>query len=125
DDAGMIQLIGNNCIFLVEQRFKQTAIGIEARAIEDCVFRTEELAEPFLQLLVNRLCTADEAYTGKAVAPAIERLPRRLYNRGMIRQTHIVVGAKVQYRRSVRQTHFGLLRPSQQTFAFVKTGLFD
>src|SRR6266516_6795829 len=48
NDAGMIQLVRYDCVFLIEQRFKKTAVGVKARAIENRIFGAEELTETSL-----------------------------------------------------------------------------
>jgi hypothetical protein len=58
DDAGMIQFIGDDSVFRLQERLKQPAVGIEAGTVEDAVFRSQEGAQTLFQLLVNGLCTA-------------------------------------------------------------------
>ena len=42
DDGGVIQLVGNHGVFGAKQRFKQSAVGVEAGRIENGVFRAEK-----------------------------------------------------------------------------------
>ena len=44
DDAGVIQRVADDRVLLVEQGLEQSAVGIEARRVEDGVFGTQELA---------------------------------------------------------------------------------
>ena len=45
DDAGVVQLVGDDRVFGAEERLEQPAVGVEARRVEDRVLRAEELAE--------------------------------------------------------------------------------
>ena len=45
DDAGMVQLIGENRVLLGEQRFEEPAIRIEAGDIKNAVALAEELSD--------------------------------------------------------------------------------
>src|SRR5262249_14425653 len=56
----------------------------------------EELGEPLLQLAVELLRAADEPHRRHAVAPAVERLARRLDDRRMAREAEVVVRAHVE-----------------------------
>ena len=54
DDARVIQRVADHRILLIEQRLEQAAVRIEARRIEDRVFRAEKTAQALLQVLVDR-----------------------------------------------------------------------
>ena len=42
DDAGVVQLVGDDGVFRSEQRFKQPAVGIKAGAVKNRVLGAEE-----------------------------------------------------------------------------------
>ena len=120
DDAGVIQLVGDDCVLGSEKRFEQSAVGVEARAIEDRVFRAEKLAELRFQLLVRRLGAADEPHRGQAVAPAIERRMGSLNDLGMLGQPEIIVGAHVEHFASLADADMRILRRRDHALALIR-----
>ena len=42
DDGGVVELVGDDGVFVVEQRLEQAAVGVEAGAVEDRVLGAEE-----------------------------------------------------------------------------------
>ena len=44
DDAGVVQLVGDDGVFRAQQRLEQAAVGVEAGGVEDRVLGAEELA---------------------------------------------------------------------------------
>src|SRR5579883_2676020 len=46
NDAGVVQLIGNHSVLLLEQCLKQPAIGVKTGTVEDRVLCPEKLADP-------------------------------------------------------------------------------
>ena len=81
---------------VVEERLEEAAVRVEAGAEEDRVVGAEERGEPLLELAVQRLRPADEADRRHAVAPAVERLVRRLDHRRVTGEAEIVVRAEVE-----------------------------
>ena len=96
DDRGVVQLVGDDRVLGAQDRLEQAAVGVPARGVEDRVLGAQELGDRPLELLVRLLRAADEADRGHAVAPAVERLVRRLHDLGMIGQAEVVVRAHVQ-----------------------------
>ena len=96
DDRRVIQRIGNDGVVLGEQRFEQTAVGVEAGGKQDRVLRTQECRQALLELAVNALGTADESDRRHSEAPAFERGRGGRYHFGMIGESKVVVGAQVQ-----------------------------
>ena len=78
DDAGVVQRIADHRIALVEQRFEQTAVRVEARGVENRVLHAEEGAQALLELAMHALRAANEAHRGHAVAVPRERVVRGL-----------------------------------------------
>ena len=97
DDARVVQRVGYDRVPLVEQRLEDPAVGVEAGRVEDRVLGAQELGQRRLELFVHLLRAADETDRGHAVAPAIQRFPRRRDNCRMIGQPQVVVGAQVQH----------------------------
>ncbi len=78
NDRGVIQLIGDDRIFRAEECFEQAAIGVETGGVENGIVCLKELRYLLLQLLVDRLCAADEADGTETEAPSGYTFPRRL-----------------------------------------------
>ena len=125
DDAGMVQLVGDDRVFRIQQRFKQTAVGIETGAVKDGVFRAEKFADFFFKLLVDRLRPADESHAGEAIAPVFQCLLRGPHHRRMIRQAQVVVCAKVQYGRAIGDGNLCLLRSGNDALPFIQARVLD
>ncbi len=47
DDGGVVEGVGDDSVFLFQQAFKETAIGVKAGAEENCIFHTKEVAKAF------------------------------------------------------------------------------
>ena len=110
DDAGMVELIRDDGVLFREQCFEQTAVGIEARAVEDGVIGTEETADPLFQGVVDRLCAADEADGGHTVTPAIECFAGSLHDGRVISQPQIIIGTKIHNLTGIGESDAGVLR---------------
>src|ERR1700723_4200649 len=121
----MIQLIGYDGVLRVEERFKQTSVGVKARAVEDRVFHPEEFTQAQLQFFVNLLRTADEGHRRQSVAPAVKRLVRCLDYFRVVGKSEIIIGAQIQDGLLVGQIDSGILRTCKNAFRLVQTGLAD
>ena len=129
DDAGVVQLVGDDGVLLAEQRLEQPAVGVEAGGVEDRVVGAEELAERCLELLVDVLRAADEADGRQAVAP-VGRAPAwaAATTSGWLGEAEVVVGAEVEDRRSSRPrtTHRrASLGRRQDALRLLESGLAD
>ena len=96
DDRGMVERVRDDGVVGPEQRLEQAPVGVEAGAEEDRVLGAEERRQPLLELLVQRLCAADEPHRGHPEAPALERVARSLDHGRMVGETEVVVGAEVE-----------------------------
>ena len=96
DDRGVVELVGDHRVALVEQRLEHAAVGVEARREQDRVLRPEEGRQPFLQLAVERLRPADEPHGRHPVAPAVEGLVGRRDHLRVVREAEVVVRAEVE-----------------------------
>ena len=74
DDAGVVELVGDDGVFGVEDGLEEASVGVEAGAVEDGFFGAEEGADALLELGVDGLGSADEADAGEAVAPFLQGL---------------------------------------------------
>ena len=95
DDAGVVELVGNDRVFGAQQHFEQAPVGIEAGRVEDRVLEAEEPAEARFGFLVQVLRAADEAHRRHAVAMGVEPFARRIAQPLVARQPEVVVGAQV------------------------------
>src|SRR5258708_13247513 len=68
----MVQFVGNDGIFSPQQRFEESPVGIEARAVKNCVFGSEKCAQRGLRFFLDTLRSADEPHRRKAITPAVE-----------------------------------------------------
>jgi len=78
DDAGVIEGVRDHGILLVQQRLKQTAVGIETGGVEDRILGSQEPAQPLLELFMHILRAADEPNRRHAITEAIYRTVCRL-----------------------------------------------
>ncbi len=49
DDRGVVQLVGDHGVLLVEQRLEETPVGVEAGRVQDRVLGAEELGDRRLE----------------------------------------------------------------------------
>ena len=108
DQRGVVQLVGDDRVPLVEEHLEHAAVGVEAGREQDRVLRAEELAEVPLQLGVQGLGPADEPHRRHPEAPLVQRVLGRGEHRRVVGEAQVVVGAEVQdrpgRRRRVRPT---------------------
>ena len=95
DNARMVELVGEDHVFLREEGFEYAAVGIEAGRVENRVFGLQEFRQPALQQLVTVLGAADETYAAAPAPLLVEALPCSLDNGGVARESKVVVGAEV------------------------------
>ena len=117
----MVQSVGDNGIFSAEQRFKQTAVGIEARGVQDGIFHAEETGQLLLQRFVAVLRSADEADGSHTKPVAVHTRFRRVNQFRMVGQAKVVVGAEVDDAAAVADRDIRLLGGSNDTFFFEQT----
>ena len=119
DDRSMVEAVGDNGIVLSEQRFEQTAIGVETGGVEDRILLAEIVGDLVLERTVEIACAADEPHGCHAEAVTIHRLLGGSDQRGMIGETKIVVGAEIEdfERPSIaRHPDMALLRRDDRPF---------
>ncbi len=55
NDGGVVELIGDDCVLWTQHGLKDTAVGVEARAVQDAVIHIVELGQRRFKLLVDVL----------------------------------------------------------------------
>ena len=125
DDAGVVELVGDDRVLGVEQSLEQAAVGVEAGAVQDRVLGSEKLTDAFLKLLVDGLGAADEAHRGQPEAAGVERRVRGREDRRVRRQAEIVVRAEDEHPSAVRERHLGTLRRDDLALALPQPGVAD
>src|SRR5205823_8448800 len=93
---GMVEGVGDDGVFLPEQRLEQAAIGIETGGIEDRILLAEIAGDLRLERPMKIARAADEPYGGHAEPMAVHRLLGGGDQRRMIGKTKIVIGAEVE-----------------------------
>ena len=124
DQARVVQGIADNGIPLVQQGFEQSAVGVEAGAIEDGVFSAEEGADRRFEGFVQSLRSADESHGRHTIPEFSESVGGRLPHIRMIRQPEVIVRAEID---DVPLCHLnlGALRAQDLPFGLVETGGTD
>ena len=120
----MVQRIADDGVVGGEQRFKHTAVGIEASGVENGVFGVEVVGDGSFKLLVNVLRAANEAHARHAVAAAVHHFLGTLDEVRVVREAKIVVGAEVEHFLSLDRDG-SLLRAFDQALLLVEAGLLD
>src|SRR4051812_24283865 len=92
----MVERIRNDGVALIQQGLEQAAVGIETGGVEDRVLGSQELAQALFELLVNTLCSTDEANGSHAITVAIDGTVGRFTHGRMIGQAEIIVRTQVQ-----------------------------
>ena len=124
NDGSVVESVGDDGVVGSEERFEDTAVGIEASGIEDGVLGVEIVRDGFLEFFVYILRAADEAHAGHAVASAVHHVFRSLNEAGMVGESEVVVCAEVEHFVAFHLDGC-LLGAFNQTFFFVETCLLD
>ena len=95
DDAGVVQLVGNDEVVLAEDGRDGSRVGGEPALEHDHRFRLLELGEPALQLHVNLHGAGDRPDGSGADAQLLQRRERFLLQLRMRRQAEVVVRREV------------------------------
>ena len=114
----MVQLVADHRVLRPQNRFKQTAIGIETGGIQDRIVHTQKMRYRRFQLFVAVLRTADKPHGSQAVALFLIRFLRRLNQTRIVAQPEIVVRAHVDDLAAVFQFHMRGLGCDDRTLAF-------
>ena len=98
DDAGVVQLVGDDHVVLRQDGGNGAGVGREAALEDDHGLDLLELGKPPLQLHVDLHRAGDRPHGAGADAESLERLERRVAQPRMCRQTQIVVRRQVDDR---------------------------
>ena len=104
DDARVVQLVGNDEVFLGEDGGDGAGVRGEAALKHDSRFGLLELGEPPLELHVNRHRAGDCAHRARADAELLERRQRLLFEPRMRRQPEVVVRREIDDARGRRSS---------------------
>jgi hypothetical protein len=113
DDAGVVQLVGEDDLPAAGQRRDHSGVGQKARAVEESRLVALEGRDPLLEAPVRLHVAADQPRRTGADAPAHGRLGRRLAHPRMVGEAEVVVRAEQQHGPPVEQ-HVGALRAADQ-----------
>ena len=125
DDARVVERVADDGVLFTEKCLEETAVRVEARAVEDRIFGAEEARDPILELLVDVLRAADEADRRHAVAPAIERGMRGGQDLGIVGESEVVVRAEIDHLEIRTDGDLGPLRRADDALLLVQTALAD
>ena len=95
DDARVVQLVGNDEVFLGEDGGDGAGVRGEAALKDDGRFGFLELREPPLELHVNRHRAGDRAHRAGADAELLDRRQRLLFEPRVRRQPEVVVRREI------------------------------
>ena len=124
DDRRVVELVGDDRVLGAEEHLEDTAVRVEARAVEDRRLHAEELRQPLLEQGVLGLGAADEAHRRHPETPLVQRCPARADDVGVVGEAEVVVGAEVE-RLATGRRDVGGLRGGQLALALVEPGLLD
>ena len=93
----MVELVGDDRVLRVEQALEETAVGVEAAAVQNAVLHAVELGDQSLQLLVDVRRTADETHGGQSESVSVQSVLGGVNQVLAVGETEVVVGAEVQH----------------------------
>ena len=97
DDRRMVQLIGDDEIFLAQQRRNRSRIRRESRLKHHARFHVLEARDLLFQLHVQRHRPGNRAHRARSHAVLLRRLQRRFAQLGMRRQPQVIVRRQVDH----------------------------
>ena len=96
DDRGVIEFVGDDGIAVVEEDFEDASVCVEARREQDRCVGAKQARQSRFKFIVLGLRATDEANTCHPESVRVERLLGRGDDIGVVGQTEVVVGAKIQ-----------------------------
>ena len=96
DDAGVIQLVGQNDVPVLDEDRQQTLIGIPATDIGKSGLRSEKICDLLLEDAMTFEAATDEPDACRARPVAIQSVDAGLHHIGMVGESEIVVRAEDQ-----------------------------
>ena len=95
DDAGVVELVGDDEVFFAEDGRDRARVGGEAGLEDDAGFDVLEARDLFFQLHVDLHGAGDGAHRARADAEFLRRFERGFAQLGMGGQAEIIVGGEV------------------------------
>ena len=80
DNRGMIELVGDDRIFIGKKGLEEADVGHEAGRIEHRVLGADKIGNRTLQVLVNRLRAADKSHGSEPKPPFFYRSLRGFFH---------------------------------------------
>ena len=97
DNGCVVEGVADNGIFRTEQCLKQSAVGIEARTVKDCVLGVEIVADSCFEFLVNVLSSANEAHARHSESALGHHVLSGFDKTAVVAKSQIVVGTEIEY----------------------------
>ncbi len=109
DDAGMVELVGEDEVFLAQDGAYRARIGREAALEDDAGFDVFEAGDLLFEVHVDAHGSGDGTHRARAHAQFPRSLQRRLDQPGVVGEAEIVVAGQVDHLPAVVVAHRGLL----------------
>ena len=109
NNAGVVQLVGQNKVFLAQNRAHRPRVGREPALEDHARLHVLEARNLFLQLHVDAHGSGDRPHRARPHAEGPRRGQRRLNQLGMVRQAQVVVAGQVDHLAAVVVAHRRLL----------------
>ena len=122
NNRGMIEFVGKNCVFLTHEGGDGGAVGSKAGLEGDCCFDMLKLSHALLQFEMQAHRAGDRTHRARSHAILLHRLNCRFNQPGMVRQTQVIIGTKIQHPLSIDH-HRGSLRRIHRWNGVVKASL--
>src|SRR6059036_503078 len=94
DDRRVVQLVGDDDVWLAEDGGAEPFVGVPAADVGQRRLAADETRQRVLELAMHGERPANEAHRRGAGAPALERVPARLHDVGDGTQAEVVVGGE-------------------------------
>ena len=122
DDRGMVERVRNDGVTLPQQGLEDSGVRIKTRREGDRSLGPEERRGPLFQLVVDVERPTDETHGCHAISVVVHRVGCCRYQRRMVGQPEVVVGAQVQNPFSSFHLDRPTLRGGDGAFGLVETG---
>ena len=121
----MIEFVADHRVLVGQQRFKESAVGVEARWIKDCLFGAKEFRERGFKLFVNVLRATNKTDARHAEAVRVEGRLSGSDQRRMIGETEIIICAHVEHTFVASDRNVRILGRRNYPLGFVKSLRFN
>lgn len=125
DDGGMIEGITDDRVLGREEGFEYPAVGVEAGRKENGVLGVEERGERLLKFAVHALGPTDESHGCGAVTPTVESGVAGGDEIGVVAETEVVIGTKVEHFATIVERDARALGRTNDALTFVEAVRFD